>query len=242
MLILRTQPPARISAGIWARRNCVGFSAMICLTSATPGKRLSALHSTIPSLVALIGRLSLTNGFRVEGHSTFGRTVTPRSSAAYLLRQGGGNFGATKLKFNFGLGFKEPSLVQLFSPDPTFMGNKSLRPERNRSFDFGIEQRLWNDRAKLEVHWFDNRFRDLVEFNILTFPPQFTASFINVAAAKANGAEVILETAPRAGLKFTAGYTYLETRVTHSSSPPGSVFATGNTLFRRPRNSGSLGA
>jgi vitamin B12 transporter len=122
------------------------------------------------------------------------------------------------------------------------MGNKSLRPERNRSFDFGIEQRLWDDRAKLEVNWFDNRFRDLVEFNILTFTPQFTASFINVDAAKANGAEVILETAPRAGLKFTAGYTYLETRVTRSPSPPGSVFATGNTLFRRPRHSGSLGA
>lgn len=191
---------------------------------------------------ALIGRLSLTNGFRVESHSTFGRTVTPRSSAAYLLRQGAGDFGATKLKFNFGLGFKEPSLVQLFSPDPTFLGNPNLRPERNRSFDFGVEQRLWNDRAKFEVNWFDNRFRDLVEFNVISFVPEFTASFINVDTAKANGAEFIVETAPTTGLKFTAAYTYLNTQITKSSSPPGSVFATGNSLFRRPRHSGSLGA
>src|SRR5207302_586873 len=115
---------------------------------------------------AIIGRLSLTNGFRIEDHSLFKKTVTPRSSAAYLLRQGGGDFGATKLKFNFGLAFKEPNLVQLFSPDPFFLGNPHLRPERNRSFDFGVEQRLLHDRAKVEINWFDNRFRDLVSLKL----------------------------------------------------------------------------
>jgi len=190
---------------------------------------------------ALIGRLSLTNGFRVESYSAFGRTVTPRSSAAYLLRQSGGNFGATKLKFNFGLAFKEPTLVELFSPDPFFMGNPKLRPERNRSFDFGVEQRLWSDRAKVEINWFDNRFRDLVEFDVTNFST-FAATFINVNAAKANGAEVIFETAPTAGLKLTAAYTYLNTLITQSSTPAGSIFAAGQGLQRRPRHSGSLGA
>jgi vitamin B12 transporter len=189
----------------------------------------------------LIGRVSLTNGFRVEGHSTFGKTVIPRSSAAYLLRRGGAGFGATKLKFNFGLGFKEPSLVQLFSPDPTFLGNPRLRPERDRSFDFGIEQRVWNDRAKAEINWFDNSFRDLVEFNTISLSP-FTANFINVDAAKATGAEVIVETAPAAGLKLQAAYTYLNTLITRSPSSPDTIFAVGNALQRRPRHSGSLGA
>jgi vitamin B12 transporter len=190
---------------------------------------------------ALIGRLSLSNGFRVEDNSLFGRTVIPRSSAAYLLRESSGALGATKLKFNFGLAFKEPSLVELFSPDPTFLGNPHLRPERNRSFDFGIEQRLWNDRAKVEINWFDNRFRDLVEFKTLSFTP-FTASFFNVNAAKANGAEVILETAPMAGLKLTAEYTYLNTLITKSNTPTDPIFGVGQALFRRPRHSGSLGA
>lgn len=190
---------------------------------------------------AIIGRLSLTNGFRVEDHSLFKKTVTPRSSAAYLLRRGGNNFGATKLKFNFGLAFKEPNLVQLFSPDPFFLGNPHLRPERNRSFDFGVEQRLLNDRAKVEVNWFDNRFRDLVEFEV-TNPQTFAASFFNVNAAKANGAEMILEIAPKTGLRFNATYTYLNTLITQSSKPTDPVFGVGQTLYRRPRHSASLGA
>lgn len=190
---------------------------------------------------AIIGRLTLTNGFRVEGHSLFGKIVTPRSSAAYLLRQSEGTFGATKLKFNFGMGFKEPSIVDLFSPDQFFLGNPRLRPERNRSFDFGVEQRLWNDRAKIEVNWFDNRFRDLVEFEITNFQT-FDGTFFNVNAAKANGAEVILETTPKAGLKFTAAYTYLNSQITHSSTPTDPPFQVGNGLLRRPRHSGSLGA
>ena len=190
---------------------------------------------------AIIGRLSLTNGFRVEDHSLFGRTVNPRSSIAYLLRQGGGDFGATKLKFNFGLGFKEPSLVDLFSPNPEFLGNPRLRPERNRSFDFGVEQRIWEDHAKVEINWFDNRFRDLVEFEITDFQ-KFEGTFFNVNAAKANGAEIILETTPRSGLKLTATYTYLNTLITQSSTPADPIFGVGNGLLRRPRHSGSLGA
>jgi vitamin B12 transporter len=160
---------------------------------------------------------------------------------AYLLRQSSGDFGATKLKFNFGLAFKEPTLVELFSPDPFFMGNPRLRPERNRSFDFGVEQRILNDRAKVEVNWFENRFRDLVEFNV-TDPATFAGSFLNVNAAKSNGAEVILETAPKAGLKLTAAYTYLNTLITQSSTPTDPVFGVGQALLRRPRHSGSLGA
>lgn len=190
---------------------------------------------------AIIGRLSLTNGFRVEDHRLFKKTVTPRSSAAYLLRRGGNNLGATKLKFNFGLAFKEPNLVQLFSPDPFFLGNPHLRPERNRSFDFGVEQRVLNDHAKVEVNWFDNRFRDLVEFEV-TNPQTFAGSFFNVNAAKANGTEMILEIAPTTGLKLTATYTYLNTLITQSSKPTDPVFGVGQTLYRRPRHFGSLSA
>jgi vitamin B12 transporter len=189
----------------------------------------------------MIGRLSLTNGFRVEDHSLFKKTVTPRSSAAYLLRRGSSNLGATKLKFNFGLAFKEPTLLDLFSPNPEFLGNPHLRPERNRSFDLGVEQRLAHDRAKIEINWFDNRFRDLVEFEI-TNPQTFAATFFNLNAAKANGAEVILQTAPKNGVTLTAAYTYLNTLVTQSSTPDDIIFGVGRPLIRRPRHSASLAA
>jgi vitamin B12 transporter len=116
-----------------------------------------------------------------------------------------------------------------------------LRPERNRSFDFGVEQRLLDDRAKVEIDWFDNRFRDLVE-SVVTNPQTFASTFFNLDAAKANGAEMILELVPKTGLKLTATYTYLNTLITQSSKPTDPVFGKGRTLFRRPRHSASVSA
>ena len=98
---------------------------------------------------ALWGRFSLTNGVRVEDNETFGTKLLPRSSLAYFLRRGGSALGATKLKFNFGLGIKEPTLIDLFNPSPFSPGNPNLLPERTRSFDAGVEQRFWYDRGKL---------------------------------------------------------------------------------------------
>ncbi len=190
----------------------------------------------------VIGRLAMTNGFRVEDHNRFGKTVVPRSSLAYLLRNSVGGFGATKLKANFGLGFKEPSLIQLFSQDVEFMGNPNLRPERSRSFDFGVEQRLFSDHAKVEVNWFDNRFRDMVQlFPTPTMNNPFAETYENLDGTKANGAEVMIETVPRAGLRFTASYTYLNAFITQSVTPNDLVFGVGRGLLRRPRHSASLG-
>ncbi|MGE5114097.1 MAG: TonB-dependent receptor plug domain-containing protein, partial [Acidobacteriaceae bacterium] len=47
--------------------------------------------------LAIWGRFALTNGFRVEDNGSFGRTIVPRSSASYLVRQHGNAFGATRL-------------------------------------------------------------------------------------------------------------------------------------------------
>ncbi|HET7209046.1 MAG TPA: TonB-dependent receptor plug domain-containing protein [Terriglobales bacterium] len=188
----------------------------------------------------VLRRLFLAAGMRVEHNGSFGFAVVPRGSAAYFLRQGSGFFGATKLKFNFGLGIKEPSFTQSFSRVPAFLGNPNLRPERVRAFDFGVDQRLWNEHAKLEVNWFDNRFRDLIEFETISFNP-FTGSFININETKAQGAELVAEIAPRAGLRFTAEYTYLNGRIVKSNIPTDPVFGQGQQLLRRPRHSGSVG-
>ncbi len=188
---------------------------------------------------AVLGRLFLSNGVRVEDNGSFGRTVIPRSSAAFLVRQGSGRFGATKFKFNFGLGIKEPTFVESFSPVASFLGNPNLRPERTRSFDFGIEQRLWKDHAKVEVNWFDNRFHELIEFETVSFSP-FVGSFFNIDNTKAKGAEVIVEAAPVTGLKLTAGYTFLQGQITRSVAPLDPIFGQGQGLLRRPRHSGSV--
>jgi outer membrane cobalamin receptor len=188
----------------------------------------------------LLGRLFLSNGVRVDDNSSFGKAVIPRSSAAYLLRQATGVLGTTKLKFNFGLGIKEPSFLESFSPEPEFLGNPGLRPERSRGIDFGIEQRIWNDRAKVELNWFDNRFRDLIEFETISYSP-YMGTYFNLDATKANGAEVVIESAPFKGLKFVSEYTYLNGWITQSSTPSDPIYGVGKGLLRRPCHSGSLG-
>ncbi len=188
---------------------------------------------------AIWQRLFLTNSARVEDNGSFGTAVVPRSSLAYFLRQGGGAFGATKLKFNFGLGIKEPKFLESFSPSPFFLGNPHLAPERARSFDFGVEQRLWQDRGKLELNWFDNRFRDQIAFQVVNFNT-FAGTFFNIGRAKAKGSEVVLEVAPRRWLRAVGSYTYLDSEITRSGNPFDPSQREGQSLLRRPRHSGSL--
>jgi len=141
-------------------------------------------------------------------------------------------FGATKLKFNFGTGIKEPTFLENYSLSFGFMGNPNLKPERVRSFDFGIEQRFAADRVKLEINWFDNRFRDLIAF--------VNTTFVNISRTQANGAEVVLETHPVHNLRGIGTYTYLNSQVTESNAPADPIIGVGRPLLRRPRHSGSL--
>lgn len=184
-------------------------------------------------------RVFLTLGTRVEDNASFGTSVVPRASLAWFPRGGGERLGATKLKFNFGLGIKEPSLVESFSPSPFFRGNPDLLPERTRSFDFGVEQRFWYDRGKLEVNLFDNRFRDLIGFVTTDFVT-FDGSFFNVGRARARGSEVILELAPAGWLRGRGSYTYLDSKVTQAGTVFDPVFEEGRPLLRRPKHSGAL--
>lgn len=179
-------------------------------------------------------RLSLTAGVRIEGSASFGKKATPRVSLAHFLRRGDSSsiFGASKLKFNYGTGIKEPSFLENFSRSFGFMGNPNLAPERVRSFDFGVEQRFLNDRAKLEINWFDNRFRDLIAF--------VGTTFINIGEAKAKGAEVIFEVKPARHIRGVGAYTYVNSQVTESQRPSDPIIGVGRPLLRRPRHSGSL--
>jgi len=188
---------------------------------------------------AIWGRFTLTNGFRVEDNGSFGRTVVPRTSASYLIRRHGGLFGDTRLKFNFGLGIKEPTFTQSFSPSPSSVGNPALRPERARSFDYGIDQRLFGDRLKFELNGFNNLYREIITFRTTSFVP-FRGTFFNLAQSRADGAEIIIEAAPRKGIHLGGNYTFLQGVIERSSRPTSPVFRQGQELFRRPRHSGSI--
>jgi outer membrane cobalamin receptor len=187
----------------------------------------------------LWGRLSLANGVRVDDNGSFGTVVVPRSSLAYRVRNGRGFFGATTLKFNFGLGVKEPSFQESYANTPYFVGNPNLAPERTRTLDYGVEQRFWNGRGRLEVDGFDNVFRDQIAFEVTDFQT-FSGTYFNIGRASAKGGEVSLEVAPMKGLRAIGSYTYLDSEVIESGNPFTPALEAGRWLLRRPRHSGSV--
>ncbi len=180
-------------------------------------------------------RASLSSGLRVERNDSFGTAVAPRLSLAYLVGPG------TKLKANVGHGVKEPTIIQSFSPSPSFLGNPDLEPERATTFDAGIEQRLLQQRLKLDAVWFDGRFTNIISTKTTSFSP-FQAQYFNIGLTKAGGAELSAEAAPVRALRVRGGYTLTVSRITRSTSPTSAVFAVGAWAFRRPRHSGFVEA
>ena len=189
---------------------------------------------------ALWARTFVTVGARVEHNDSFGTAAVPRGSIVYVARTGGGPVGDTRLRASAGLGIKEPTVLQSFSPSPFFHGNPDLLPERSRTFEAGVEQRFASDRARVELTWFDNRFRNLIATRT-TNPATFAAEYFNIGLTQARGAELAIDVAPLKVLRARGGYTFLSSEILESTSPSSAVFKVGQSLFRRPRQSGFVG-
>jgi outer membrane cobalamin receptor len=195
------------------------------------------------------GRLAFTAGARAEANASFGTRVVPRAGAAYALRLGKDFWGATRLRFSYGLGIKEPSLAQSFAQSACFPGNSGLRPERSRALNAGVEQILARDRLRVSVDWFHNRFRDIVSFAFGQYPgappPSATCpfgygSFFNTDLARARGANVAIEAKAARWLRVAGNYSYVDSRVLESPNAFDPALVPGNRLLRRPVHSGSL--
>lgn len=191
---------------------------------------------------SLAHRVFATGGVGFEKNAVFGFAAIPRASLAYYLRRPSvdGFLGETKLKFNFGKGIEEPSifdqgssLFDLLSqipggPDLISKDHLSpIGPERSTSVDFGVDQALWNHRARVGLTFFHENFYDLIEFVNATALPQLGVSTdvaqasgfgatINSDSFRSLGAEIQLETNIGHGLRLEGGYTYLDARVTRS--------------------------
>jgi vitamin B12 transporter len=185
-------------------------------------------------------KLFVTAGGRVEHNDSFGTAFVPRGSVVYVAHPPTGMIGDTRLKASAGLGIKEPTVLQSFSTSPFFLGNPDLEPEHARSVEAGIEQRFADDRAKVELTWFANRFENLIATRTISFNP-FRSQYFNIGLTSAKGLELSGDVAPVKTIHARAGYTLLVSEVIDSTSPGNVVFQPGQWLFRRPRHSGFLG-
>ncbi|HEY7679242.1 MAG TPA: TonB-dependent receptor [Terriglobia bacterium] len=218
-------------------------------------------------------RAYLTAGVGLENNALFGFAASPRVSAAYYVRAPSSRtfFGDTKLRFNFGKAIKEPAIIEETSSlhavlTPELISQYGVTPigaERNRAFDFGVEQGLWNGRARLGVTFFHNRFYDLIAFLnqtdlvALGVAPAVAAgtpfgAYTNAESIRARGLETEFEADLGHGLRLEAAHTYLDAIVTETFTRPavGTAFPEipigafaplkGARPFRRAPHSGSF--
>lgn len=158
-----------------------------------------------------------TAGLRIDNHDRFGSKTTYRFTTAYLVKQ-----TDTKLKGSYGTGFKAPSLYQLYDPAN---GNVDLQPEKNKGWDIGLEQALFNRSVVLSATYFKNDFKQLIDWELVD-PIWFTGMYKNVASASSRGVEATASYQPFDVLQLRTAYTYTLARDNE----------TGEALLRRPKH------
>jgi len=188
--------------------------------------------------VLLGDRVDLTLGGRVERNGSFGTKVVPRASLAVRLR-GGEN--ATTLRASAGTGIKEPGFFESYGVSFYARGNPDLRPERSRTVDGGIEQRLFRDRLRIQATAYYHEYKDQITYTILDFTT-FAGSYTNLEKTRAKGLEAEIEARPRPWLHLFGSYTYLDGRILASGRDFDPVYAEGEPLLRRPKHQGSFTA
>jgi vitamin B12 transporter len=118
-------------------------------------------------------------------------------------------------------GFSPPS-----PQDKIFGNNFGLEPEKDLGWEFGVEQRFWEGRARITATYFHNDLSNLIGFNGLF-------DTLNLGSARTQGIETGFELQALKGLILSASYTYLDAENTGSADI---TQLPGARLPRRPRN------
>jgi vitamin B12 transporter len=185
--------------------------------------------------LVLGGRVFLTLGGRLEHNDSFGTEAVPRVAVAWRLTSGR---NGTTLRASAGAGIKEPDFLQSFGLSFFARGNPALKPERSRTYDIGLEQRLAGDRVRVQGTLFENEYRDQIAYQVVD-PNTFQGTYVNLGKTRARGVELALEASPARHVQLGASYTFLDGEVLVSSSDFDPVYAVGQPLLRRPKNQAS---
>ena len=175
--------------------------------------------------------VDLHGGVRLEDNSVFGTFATWRVGAVILPSS------SWRLHAAAGTAFRQPTFAEQFADTPYEVGNPDLQPERGMSWELGVESRLVGGAVVLTATWFDQRFRDMIQYQ---FTNPGDPTYQNLAEATARGLEVGGSWNLSGSFALSAGYTRLLTEVVEAGSP-GPAFDPGQPLLRRPPHSGTAG-
>ena len=147
-------------------------------------------------------RLFMSAGVRREENSIFGDNTTERGSLSYVIKEWG-----TRIHGGAGSGFRAPTFNDLFFPG---FSDINLKPETSFTYDFGVDQSLWNNRIRLGLTYFQNDVRNLISF-VITDTPPFVKG-VNIGHARSAGIEFISEVALTPTLTLSMNYTYTDSK------------------------------
>jgi iron complex outermembrane receptor protein/vitamin B12 transporter len=232
------KPDLSASAGFWYDHES-GYTDSEGTLS--PGHR-NNYGSFLEAHGSLGHRAFATAGVGLDDNAVYGFAATPRVSLAYYVRRPTTDsfFNGTKLRFNFGTGIDEPSILNqgesLYNLLTTLPNGPQLisqyhvapiGPERSRNFDAGIEQLLWGGRARIALTGFHESFVDLIAFVDNSLLPELGVpaavaaavpygATVNSDSFRSRGAEAEVEVKVRRDLRLQAEYTYTDAVVTQS--------------------------
>src|SRR5206468_3897717 len=175
---------------------------------------------------------SVTLGARLDDNQRFGTYATYRAGLSVRVH------GGTRAIASIGTGFKEPNFFENYATG-FVRGNPDLQPEHSFTWEAGLEHHIPGTAVTVRATYFNQRFRDLIDYNGSV---SVTYNYLNVPGADARGLEIATEAALGGAVRVTAGYTFLDTRVTKGGADTGStaLFLTGQPLLRRPWHSATL--
>jgi outer membrane cobalamin receptor len=194
-------------------------------------------------------RLSITGGGRLEHLSRDGleagqftrpafptqtiNSFNPKVAVSYLAAT------STRVHASAGTGIRPPDAFEI-----AFTDNPNLKPERSRSIDAGVEQRLAGGSLVVGATAFFNSYDDLLIAVGTSIQNASQFKTDNISNARARGLELSGDGRLGPSITVHATYTFLASEILsldgldQIAQPP---FKVGDPLIRRPRHQGSLG-
>jgi vitamin B12 transporter len=196
-------------------------------------------------------RLFYSAGGSIEQNHLYGIAGTPRLGLAYApVRPGKRWFRGTNLRANVATGVQEPSVADQFTSlydrlkqtgNQSAIATYNVTPitfERSRTYDFGIDQNIRNQKLILKAGYFHNQFNHQLEFigaNGLehyfgiptSIADELPPATLNSLAYRTQGMELEVQYRPVNHLFLDGGYTYLASLVLQSFSSDAVAAASG---------------
>ena len=148
----------------------------------------------------LVGNFDVVAGVRYDDHDRFGGKATWRLAPAYHVESTG-----TTIRTSYATGFRTPSLFELYSN----VGNSDLDPEKSKSFDFGIDQSLFDDRLSCGITYFWSEFEDRIGYDTVN---TITGFYQIDGESESEGVEIFSKWQIVDTLLLSADYTYTDTK------------------------------